>query len=445
MSNGNDTVPQPDDSSLDLRLETYGSIENNMSSQRDGGAPADESDTRENVHETNMNRASSIDASLMTAAGQSSVIQSSSNHTRQSPRLQTDMASSSDNNNNSRGNESGTTSSSSATKTQLGQHVHFVPNSVGMIPAQEAHFPPMATHSTALTQLLQLQAQTQAGTAPSHGSLINQLSSIQPPSSLSQLQITSRDMQQALSSTADLPASTLNQLSSVPTLSSLAGLSPNIIAQLQELSSLSSLNASLIGHLELTSLAQNVTGLHNTSQAQAQALPYHQQSLLDQLAAAQANQNSSSPPSQSTTELINAYLLRNQRTDASLNPPITPFPPQAQYQSQQQLIHRLIQENAVKDRIIALLLSRQQAGAPNNDNTSAHQPLSPLLAASPSPISQQSPLITSNSVAFSGRPNAANQVSSVHVVDPDKSSEPKDNRWMARYEELKQFQQVRIQ
>ena len=336
-----------------------------MPSQRDGARLVDESYTRENVHETNTNRASSIDASSMIAAGrQSSDSQSSSNHTRQPPVLQIDMASSSDNNNNSRGNESGTTISSSATATQLGRHVHFGPNSVGMIPAQEAHFPlpPMATQSTVLTQLLQ--AQTQTGAAPSHESLINQLSSIRSPSSLAQIRTISRDMQQALSSTAPLPASPLNQLSSVPalSLSSLAGLSPNSIAQLQELSSLSSLNASLIGHLELTSLAQNVAGLHNTPQAQVQVQVQAVLSLqlLDQLAAAQANQSSYFPPSQSTTELINAYVLQNQRMTASLNPPIPPFPPPAQDQSQQQLIHR-----------IALLLSRQQAGAPNNDNTSA--------------------------------------------------------------------------
>jgi len=228
----------------------------------------------------------------------------------------------------------------------------------------------------------------------------------------------------------------------------------------------------VIGQLmQLESLAQNnVSGFPHVQQAPI--VSSLQTSMPGQLAAAQANQSSYSPPNQSTAALTNANWL--QRLSASQNPSFPVIAPQIQ----SRLLQSLIQENMVKDQIIALLLSQQRTGVPNNNSSTSAQMTAPanhlelllrsITAGGPAsnsemtlqgatsvqasalyPLLQQSNQHISSGVASGGvvsnidserstEATAFELASSGHLHAPHQS---KNKRWMLRYEELRQFQQ----
>mmetsp|Transcript_5937 Transcript_5937/g.12991 ORF Transcript_5937/g.12991 Transcript_5937/m.12991 type:complete len:544 (+) Transcript_5937:41-1672(+) len=296
-------------------------------------------------------------------------------------------------------------------------------------------------------------------------------------------------------------SSFLNQLGSVPTLSSLAGLQLPHMSQAQTpvAPPPSNLQTSLLGQLQLASLAQYIAGLPQIHQAPAPSVASPHISMIGQLvaaqvnAAAQANQNQSQNsylqpnPNQSTLPLANAYML--QRLSASQYPPFPPIVPQDQSQLLQSLIHENMIKDMIKDQIVSLLLSQQQAGLQNNCNTAMQTPtptptptsqlqlhlqsIAPasntgtsyqhqgesLVAALVYPQQQnqqqcqhqqqhQQPLNTSESVAAGAIPNsdlvspvdapASDLPASGHLHAPNQS---KEKRWMMRYEELRSFQQ----
>jgi len=224
----------------------------------------------------------------------------------------------------------------------------------------------------------------------------------------------------------------------------------------------------VIGQLmQLESLAQNnVSGFPHVQQAPI--VSSLQTSMPGQLAAAQANQSSYSPPNQLTAALTDTNWL--QMLSAYQNPYFPIIAPQIQ----SQLVQSLIQDNMIKDQIIALMLSQQQTGVPNNSTTSAQMkaPANHLelllrnstegpasnselalqgassVAVSAYPLQQQSTQNMSSSATSgaisdidSERSNEATYVAAPgHLHAPQQS---KDKRWMIRYQELNQFQQVK--
>jgi len=324
--------------------------------------------------------------------------------------------------------ENGTTSSSASTASLLGPALNFAPLSVGMIPPQAGSLS-MASQFVSLPHLLQAQApRTPLNIAP-----------------------------------------LLNQLRSVPPLSLSTG-SPHImLPQAHAPSPPSSLQSPLIGQsLQLAPLAQNnvAEGLPHVPQGpSASSL---QASMSRQLADAQSNQNSYSPPIQSASYPTNSNQL--QSACDPQNPSFLPIT--RQFESQ--LVQSLIQDNMIKDQLIAFLLSQQQTGVPNNSSTSAQMaaPANHLefllrnsiagpasnselalqgassVAVSAYPLQQQSTQNMSSSATSgaisdidSERSNEATYVAAPgHLHAPQQS---KDKRWMIRYQELNQFQQVK--
>eukprot|EP00571_Detonula_confervacea_P006168 CAMPEP_0172316748 /NCGR_PEP_ID=MMETSP1058-20130122/29365_1 /TAXON_ID=83371 /ORGANISM="Detonula confervacea, Strain CCMP 353" /LENGTH=532 /DNA_ID=CAMNT_0013031147 /DNA_START=46 /DNA_END=1647 /DNA_ORIENTATION=- len=303
---------------------------------------------------------------------------------------------------------------------------------------------------------------------------------------------------------SSLDISLLNQLNYFPQL--MAGLAPVPQAPLPP----SSLQPSLLNQLQLASLARHLAGLpqHVPSQVpmtRASSLP---PSYLNQLAAAHTNQHSYLPPTPqaSTSALANAYLL--QQLSASQNPlqqlsasqnhlqqlsaSQNPLQHLSASQNQSQLLLSLIQENRIKDQIVALLLSHQESGVANNNIHTTPQMASytnqmesllrsmaanpgsnigttsqgamPVAAVASSAVASSAvasaavassyahqPQLQeniSNSPAYGAMPtanlkhapeaSASELASQGHLHAPNQS---KLKRWMIRYEELKRFQQ----
>ena len=195
----------------------------------------------------------------------------------------------------------------------------------------------------------------------------------------------------------------------------------------------SNLQTSLLGQLEMASLAQNVAGLPHVPQAPTVQSTHT--TMLEQLAAAQADQSSYSPQTQSTSDPMTAYLL--QRLSASQNPSFPPIPPQ----DQSQLLQKLIQENMIKDQIIALLLSQQQQSTSAQMTAPANHLEMLLRSIAPASNPERTYQVT-NPVAASDY-HLHYCGGAISNSDSATSGSLHAQRWMTRYEELKQFQQVR--
>jgi len=295
-----------------------------------------------------------------------------------------------------------TSSSLASTASLLGRAFNFSPPSVDVIPPHESAVLPAAPQSVSFPHPLQAQATRTSLNA----SLLNQLGSVRPLSSLTRVP--------HISQAPSPPSSTLQ--------------------------------TSLLGQLELASLARNVAGLPHVPQAPTVTSTHT--SMLEQLAAAQANQSSYLTHTQSTSDLITSYLLH--RLSASQNPSFPPIAPQ----DQSQLIQSLIQDNMIKDQIIALLLSQQQSCIPDNNSTASDNNLELFLrsiAADPASNPERtyqgaSPISASDyRLHYCGgaitNSDPERPCAEATVSDPAASGSLHAQRWMTRYEELKQFQQ----
>jgi len=210
--------------------------------------------------------------------------------------------------------------------------------------------------------------------------------------------------------------------------------------------------------MQLASLAQNLTGFPLFPQVPMTAGSPQQPPF----------QSSYSPPAQSAMALSREYFLL-QQLSASRNPPLVLIAPQAQYQSR---ALKLQESNMIKGQIAALLLSQEQAGGKNTTTpgiipSSANQTdlFLRALAASANPE-----LNIRHSIQGTPAMAATAAVSAFHHSLPNPTfgnnygmgfyssgaassdvaprghfhvqSCTKEKRWVIRYEELKQFQQV---
>ena len=213
----------------------------------------------------------------------------------------------------------------------------------------------------------------------------------------------------------------------------------------------------LLREMQLASLAQNLTGFPLVPQVPMTAGSPQQPPF----------QSSYLPPAQSAMALSREYTL--QQLSASRNPPLVLIAPQAQYQSQALQVQ---ESNMIKDQIAALLLLQQQAGGINTTTPGMIPSLANqtdlflrALAASANPElnlrntiqgtpamattaavsafhhSLPNPTFRNNyDMGFFSSGAASSEVAPrghFHV-----QSRTKEKRWVIRYEELKQFQQV---
>jgi len=270
-----------------------------------------------------------------------------------------------------------------------------------------------------------------------------------------------------------------------------ASIFPTAVPQ-APLQALSLPSSSLLGNLQLASISQQTGSAFVPQQQipspQAPSPQFQTSPLLGQLASIAQNLTGISPihphvpimagsphqppfltnmtskpellfPSQSTSALARASFLR--QLSASQNPPFASIAPQAQYPSQALLIQ---ENNRIKDQIVALIVSQQQSSIGTNTNTpgmipsSANQKTELLQALIANEMNLQNStqeisamMTTAVASAFHHSlpsPTFGNnyemgfdssEVASSKVAPQGQFQK----RWVIRYEELKQFQQVR--